>query len=191
MNIFNKLVCSLLLILAAACTTTPEKPKEIPPRPARESITRFSVNARAIIQQASKANTVRILWEHSPQTDNIGFASSMSGMIAELQRTPAGARWTTAEGEEFYDRNADMLIARLTDTPVPIAELALWITGQISPKATGVERDPGGRLLQAQDSGWSIRVLNYETDLPSAMPSVMEVQSGELRIRLAFEEYQL
>ena len=191
MNAFFKLASCLMLALVAACTSMPEKPKDIPPRPTRETIKSFSLNARATIQQGSKANSVRVLWEHGPFNDSIGFASPMSGMIAELQRTPDGARWMTAEGEEFFDRNPDKLIARLTDTPVPIADLALWVTGQTTPGATDIERDANGRLLHAQDKGWQIRVLSYETNLPNAMPSVMEVESGALRIRLAFEEYLL
>lgn len=186
---FFKLACPLLLAAVAACTTAPSTPKDIPPRPARSSVLNFAVNARATIQQSGKANALRIMWEHSPDSDNIGFSSPITGMIAELQRDRSGARWITAEGEHYEARNADALIARLTDEPVPIASLALWITGQISAEATDIRRDHQGRLLQAIDKGWQIKILGYETDLPNAMPSLIEADSGSLRIRLAFEEY--
>jgi len=182
-------ICALLILILTACSTTPEAPKEIPPRPPRDTVRNFSINARAIINQAGKANTIRIMWEHSPANDAIGFASPLTGMIAELQRDQSGASWTTSNGERYDARNADMLIARITDAPVPISSLALWITGRTSEGSTEVQMDSKGRLIQAVDKGWLVRILNYETDLPNAMPSVMEAESGSLRIRLAFEEY--
>lgn len=184
-----KYIFLALLALLAACAADPGMPKDVPPRPARDSIRGFAINARAIIKQSGKANSLRIMWEHSPDSDNIGFASPLTGMIAELQRDRTGARWITAEGEHYEARSADTLIARLTDEPVPIAALALWVTGQTSVEATEIQRDGSGRLLQAFDKGWLVKVLSYETELPNAMPSVIEAESGSLRIRLAFEEY--
>lgn len=181
------LLCVLALL--AACAGTPTTPTEIPPRPARESIESFSLSGRAIISRNGQANTVRILWEHSPAADNIGFATQLQGMIAELRRDAGGARWTTAAGDYYDARNADMLIARLTKEPVPIAALALWVTGRVSQEATHANRDDKGRLLSAVDKGWLVKVISYETDLPNAMPSVIEVQSPTVQIRIAFEEY--
>lgn len=186
LNILRLCVCCGML---AACAGAPLAPKDIPPRPARETVSSFAINARAVIKQGGKANALRIMWEHTADTDNIGFASPLTGMIAELQRDRGGARWISAEGEHYEARTADLLIARLTSEPVPIAALARWITGQTSAGASEVVRDNQGRLLQALDKGWQIRVLSYETELPNAMPSVMEVESGTLLIRLAFEEY--
>ena len=189
MHAILKPLLSLLLFFLAACASTPLAPKDAPPRPARETVNSFAVNARAIIKQSGKANSLRVMWEHSPDTDNIGFASPLTGMIAELQRDRSGARWISAEGEHYEARNADLLMARLTDEPVPIAALALWVTGQTGASATEIQRDSAGRLLQAVEKGWLIKILSYETDLPNAMPAVMEVESGSLLIRLAFEEY--
>ncbi|MBK9614473.1 MAG: outer membrane lipoprotein LolB [Uliginosibacterium sp.] len=188
-RLLNSLLSAVLCVSLLACANAPSTPKEVPPRPARETVSSFAINARAVIKQSGKANSLRIMWEHTPDTDNIGFASPLTGMIAELQRDRSGARWISAEGEHYEARNADLLIARLTSEPVPIAALALWVTGQLSMGATDIHRDNSGRLLQAADKGWQIRVLSYETERPEAMPSVMEVESGSLLIRLAFEEY--
>ncbi|WP_018608359.1 outer membrane lipoprotein LolB [Uliginosibacterium gangwonense] len=183
------LLLLLGLALLAGCAETPKTPTDIPPRPARDSISSFSLSGRAIISRSGQANTVRILWEHSPAADNIGFATQLQGMIAELRRDAGGARWTTAAGDYYDARNADVLIARLTKEPVPIAALALWVTGRVTPEATDAQRDDKGRLISAADHGWVIKVISYETDLPNAMPSVIEVQSPTVQIRIAFEEY--
>jgi outer membrane lipoprotein LolB len=179
------------LLLAACASTPPSVPKEIPPRPARESIASFVFDGRAVVRQGQKADTVRISWQHSPQEDDIGFANPLGHVMAELQRDGTGARWTTSDGERYEARSPDPLIARLTDTPVPIDALALWVTGRTRHGAENMQFDDKGRVVQANDGGWWLSYQSYETELPNALPSVMEIRRGALQIRLAIEAWQL
>ncbi|MEC5385843.1 outer membrane lipoprotein LolB [Uliginosibacterium sp. H3] len=176
--------------LLTACASAPPPPVAIPPRPARESIQRFGLSGRAIIRQSARADTMRLTWEHSVAEDAIGFSSSLGMVVAELQRNASGARWMTADGERFEARSADQLMARITDQPVPLEALSRWVVGRVGNGATAT-RDAKGRLLEAVDQGWSVRVLSYETELPEALPSTIEVEHGALRIRLAIEEWVL
>lgn len=180
-----------LTLLLSACAQQEIVQREIPPRPARETVVAFSLSGRAVINHAGKADTVRLLWDHTPAFDTLGFASPLGSMLAELQRDSQGARWTSADGDTYSARSADALMAHLTDAPVPIDALALWVTGRVTPGAVVTRRDESGRLLQATDRDWAIKVLAYETDLPNALPSTIEARSGGLLIRLAIEEWQL
>jgi outer membrane lipoprotein LolB len=182
-------VLSCVLVLAA-CASAPPPPIQIPPRPARESIQNFGLSGRAIIRQGARADTMRMTWEHSVAEDAIGFSSSLGMVVAELQRNASGARWMTADGERFEARSADQLMARITDQPVPLEALSRWVVGRVGRGATAT-RDAKGRLLEALDEGWAVRVLAYETELPEALPSSIEVEHGALRIRLAIEEWAL
>jgi len=154
----------------------------------RESILSFGLTGRAIIRQGARADTMRMTWEHSPAEDAMGFSSSLGMVVAELQRNANGARWITADGERYEARSADQLLARITDQPVPIESLSRWVLGRVGRNAFAT-RDPKGRLLEAIDEGWTVRVLAYETELPDALPSSIEVEHGTLRIRLAIEEW--
>jgi outer membrane lipoprotein LolB len=189
--ISGRLVLAAFSLLIAACAQKEIVKPEIPPRPERATVNAFVLNGRAIITQAGKANTVRIVWEHSPAVDSMGFATPLGSMLAELQRTAQGARWTSADGDTYSARNADTLMARLTDVPVPLDALALWVTGQFTPNALIKKKDDAGRVLQAIDHDWGIQIVSYETDLPNALPSVVEARYAGLSIRLAVEEWQL
>ena len=178
----------LAVLLLTACATTPPPAPEIPPRPARESILGFGLSGRAIIRQGAHADTMRLTWEHTPDQDAIGFSSSLGMVVAELQRDANGARWITADGERYEARSADQLMARITDQPVPLESLSLWVLGRAG-KNANVKRDEKGRMTEALDEGWVVRVLTYETELPNALPSSIEVEHGTLRIRLAVEEW--
>ena len=181
--------CALFVVcVLTACASAP--PAEIPPRPVRESILGFGLSGRLVVRQGVKAEAMRVTWEHTPTEDAMGFSSSLGMVVAELQRDASGARWMTAAGERFESRSADQLLARITDQPVPINSLALWVLGRVT-RGAPVKRDAMGRLLESLDGGWVVRILAYETELPNALPSSLEVEQGPLRIRLAIEEWAI
>lgn len=191
MKALYRLISTVLLgAFLAACSPQETRPV-LPARPQRDSIERFSLEARIAIRLPEHSNTVRMNWEHGRDTDLIGFAGPLGNQLAELQRDGLGARWISADGERQEARNADQLLARLTDTPVPLDSLALWALGRISGQASKVERDPDNRLLTAIDKGWTLRITRYESDAPNALPAALEIENGTLRIRLAIEAWQL
>jgi outer membrane lipoprotein LolB len=181
--------CALFaVLLLTACASAP--PAEIPPRPVRESILAFGLSGRAIIRQGVHADSMRMTWEHTPAQDAMGFSSALGMVVAELQRDASGARWITADGERYEARTADQLLARITDQPVPVDALARWVLGRVGRGAPAM-RDAMGRLVEAIDEGWTVRVLAYESERPEALPSSIEVEHGPLRIRLAIEEWAI
>lgn len=187
----NRLVCLIFALLLSACASTPPAPEIIPPRPARESLERFALNGRIAINQSGKSSSVRIAWEHAGENDAIGFASPLGSVLAELTRSSKGARWSTASGELYESRSADGLMAHLTDTPVPLNQLILWITGRVSPQAESLTRDAQGRLLSASDQGWVVRISAYESEQMNALPRLLEVEQAGLRLKLVIEEWLL
>jgi outer membrane lipoprotein LolB len=179
----------LALVGLGACSTPPSLPTE--PRPPRESIARFALDARAAIRQADRADTVRIAWEHSPEHDFLGFASPLGSVMAELQRDARGARWLTADGERFEAPRPDELLARLTTVPVPLDALAEWMLGRVTSFAKGARFDEQGRLLSAEDRGWTVQVIDYESAAAEALPALVELTRERLRIRIKIEAWRL
>ena len=180
---------SLLAILLPACSGPSTKP-DLSARPQRESLAHFVLDGRMLISQPGHSNTLRINWEHSQETDLIGFSGPLGNQLAQLQRDAQGARWISADGEHQEAGDADQLLARLTETPVPLASLALWVLGRVSPQAQNLERDPLGRLVSASDENWTVRITRYESDLPNALPALLEVEGAGLRVKLAIETWQ-
>lgn len=184
------LLAACLCILLAACASRPTEPAAIPPRPERAAIQNFALTARVAINHSRRAENLRMAWEHTPVQDAMGFENSLGMIVAELQRDPQGARWLTSAGEKYEARNADDLMARIADRPIPVQSLSLWVLGRLSP--AGVSRlDDKGRLQDGQDAGWTIRVIEYETDRADALPRIVEAEAPGLRIRLVIETWQV
>jgi outer membrane lipoprotein LolB len=181
---------ALLAALLAACGGQSTQP-DLPPRPPRNAIERFTLEGRMAINQSGRSNTLRVNWEHAPERDLIGFSGPLGNQLAELQRDQQGARLIGANGEHHEAPDADQLLARLTETPVPLDSLALWALGRISAQATHLQFDPAGRLVTALDNGWMINITRYENESPNALPATLEVENENLRVKIAIEAWQL
>lgn len=186
---FPRLAAALLpLLLLAGCASTPA-PEISVARPARESIRAFSVEGRMAIFQGRNSNTVRFSWEHSPERDLMGFSGPLGNQLAELRRDARGASWTDSGGERTEAPDAETLLTRLSDTPVPLASLSDWILGRAGPANTEIERDAAGRLLAARDGAWQLQVSNYESPQANALPRLLEIRGQSMRMRLAIENW--
>jgi outer membrane lipoprotein LolB len=183
-SLFAGLLCCALL---AGCGSAPVQRD----RPVRETVASFAFNGRLGVTLGDRAHSMRISWEHTPRQDQIGFSSPLGSQLALLRRNAAGASWETGDGERVEAASADELIARLADFPVPVDALVLWVRGRISAAALKPEFDPLGRLAAASDQGWQVRMVSYESDLPNALPRIIEARQGEMKVRLAIEEWML
>lgn len=187
---WRRLAAGLSALVLAACVSAPAQ-KAVEPRPPRAGITQFSLEARAVISQTQRADSLRMLWQHTAQDDYLGFASPLGHVMAELQRDAKGARWLTADGEHFEAKRPDELFARLTEVPVPLDALTEWMLGRVTRDADQTQYDERGRLTSARDRGWSVKVLAYESQADEALPSLIELRFDTLRIRLAIESWTL
>lgn len=181
---------ALCLLSLGACSFLNPKP-ETAERPPREQIQGFTLEARAAIIQAGNSNTLRMNWAHTQRSDQVGFASPLGSQLAELQRDERGARWINAEGEIFEADSPEKLLARLTETPLPLDKLALWVIGLTDAATEDIERDASGRLQQISSPPWIIRFRRYENEHPNALPQLLEIEGPSLRIKLAIENWQL
>ncbi|NSL56281.1 lipoprotein insertase outer membrane protein LolB [Uliginosibacterium aquaticum] len=185
----KRLLLALITLLLTACASTPPAPQEIPPRPARDSVQKFALSGRVAIDQGKSANNVRIMWEHNRDSDSLGFASPLGNMLAELQSSPKGARWTSADGELYEARTPERLMTHFTDTPIPLNALSQWVLGRLSVQASEIRRDAQGRLLDALDQGWAVRITGYESEQANALPRTLEIEQPGLRLKLVIEEW--
>ncbi|PAS95732.1 MAG: outer membrane lipoprotein LolB [Candidatus Dactylopiibacterium carminicum] len=186
MSAWRFAAASLAAGLLFACSTAP-----VAPRPERSSLERFVLDGRLAISQPSGANTVRINWDHGARQDRIGFYSPLGSQLALLSRDDAGARWEAADGEVTEAASIDDLVVYLTEFFVPVDALSRWVRGRVSDHARAIGLDAQGRLLQAEDAGWQVRILAYENETPNALPRTLEVRRDGMRVRLVIEEWHL
>lgn len=160
-------------LLLAACITLGE-PRELPPRPERQTIAAFDLEGRLSVKQGDKSYQTGIQWQHSEAQDRIFLTGPLGQGLAELERTPNGARLVTADQKVVAATDADSLARDLLGVDLPLTALPDWVLGR-----------------QNRLEGWRVEVLRYESDAANALPQLLELQHDDLTVRIRIDQWQL
>jgi outer membrane lipoprotein LolB len=158
----------LLALLLAGCASVPPAP----PRPAPESISAFAFSGRIAVRQGDNRHNAGIDWRHSAARDEVLLATPLGQGIAAIVRDAAGARLTLADRRSFAAADWGELSAEVFGFRLPLGAATRWLLG-----ATG------------DAEGWQVRVLERESDLPNALPTLLEFERDDIHVRLRIDEW--
>ncbi len=175
----------LAALLLSACASS-----QLMPLPEREQWHDFAVDARFALKTidqngAAHSASGRLNWEHRAGRNQVLLANPVGIGLAELSTTPEKAVLRTADGKEFSDTDADLLLADLTGYPLPVSRLPDWLLGRGAANSS-IEYDAQERPLQLRDSGWIID-YEYGNTTAGALPERLRArreQDVDLRLRI-------
>jgi outer membrane lipoprotein LolB len=176
-------------LLLAGCASAPPTP-----RPARDSIRDFALDARFALrvtrpEQAAQSSGGRLSWEHRNGDDRLLIANPLGIGLAEIEITPTLARLRTADGKLYESPDADTLIEAVTGQALPVTRLPAWLLGKAGP-ATQVEKDANGRPDRFTEAGWQIEYA-YEDESRDALPARLNLNFGrDIELRLRIEQWR-
>ncbi len=158
-----------------------------PPRPSRQDIAAFTIEARIYVRQGEKFSNARLSWQHQAERDEILVTGPFGQGIAELVRDAAGVRMTGADHKEIVARDWNTLTEKIFGIALPLNEIARWLPANVA----GAENDALGHPVQAEEQGWHIAWPAYESDAANALPKALSLQRGDIEVRLKIDQWQL
>lgn len=186
------------LLLATACTqlgacaVSPRDQRIATPRPERESIRDFAIDGRISVTRAAERSQASIVWQHFAGTrDEIDIYSPVGAQLAKLSSSPDGAQLDTAEHAPIIAPSAEDLSARIFGSPLPLHGMPEWVLGRAAGRPVSVERDSVGRFEYLAEAGWVVRYLEYESGDAAALPRAIDLERGDLRVRLRVDEWRI
>lgn len=172
--------------LLAGCATLPAP--ETGERPTdRSATTAFRLEGRLAVRQGENRHHVRVSWQHGGDADTLLIASPLGQGIAELTRDRSGAHLVTADRRTVDAPDWEALSGEIFGFRLPLAGLPRWLLADVAPTAV----DRLGRPLSARAGEWLIAYLDYEADVPGALPVLMEFRRDDLEIRLKVDSWDL
>jgi outer membrane lipoprotein LolB len=186
-----KFFLPLAVVLLAACAQQPrlESP---PPRPARETIASYALEGRISVRRGDTARQAALTWQHSVDRDEIELSGPLGQKAARLSRDTGGARLETASRETISAADWSSLAERVLDVALPLDNLAHWVTATVDAEAgRNAQRDSVGRPLRVWADGWQIDYLVYESAASDALPTLIELQRGDIDVRLKIDTWQI
>jgi len=162
---------AVLLLLLAGCAAIPS----LPARPPAETISAFAFTGRLAVRQGESRHHVNVDWRHAADSDEIMLATPLGQGVAEIVRDAAGARLTLADRRRFAADDWSALSEQVFGFRLPLQASARWLLGQIGE--------------EADTEGWRVRVLERESDLPNALPRLIELERGDIAVHLRIDEW--
>lgn len=147
----------------------------------------FSVEGRFSARQGETRHYANFSWRHGMADDEILITTPLGQGVAELTRDARGAHLVTADKQTVAADDWEGLSARLFGFPLPLSNLPRWLAGNVEAS----RRDANGRPESAMAEGWAIRYLDYESDAPDALPTLVEFQRDDMELRLKVDAWQL
>jgi len=180
----------VLSILPVGCAQLPgSAAQQTPQRAPRASIVAFTFSGRIAVQQDGRNHVSNINWQHAAARDEILLTSPLGQGLAELTRDSAGAHLKLADRREFAAADWEGLAAQVFGMPLPLSALPRWLVGDIPAGAQSIALDETGRPRQVLIDGWRIGYLDYESASANALPTLIELQRGDIEMRLKVNEW--
>ncbi len=155
----------------------------------RSAATAFELEGRLSANDATRAASGRIEWQHARDSDRWTVLNPLGQIAARLERSALGAELMMADGRQYRAATAEALLPDLIGIDVPVERLTLWV--QATPPAGAEVRtiDPLGRPALLIDQGWRIEYLEYASADADATPRRIEVSRGDARLRLIIDQW--
>lgn len=148
----------------------------------------YTVTGRFAAREGERSVAGRLSWQHEPGGDVILLQDPFGRGLAELQRSPAGARLRLADGRELVAADGQALVAELSGVAVPVDAIGLWLTGRNGAHAE-VERDARGRIVHLNRDGWRV---DYSYDAGDDLPErIFASRAGGPEVRLSVDSWEI
>ena len=187
-----RLSAALLVLFISGCTSLPPAGPSSPPppRPARDSIQSFALEARFSIKASDEGQSGRIAWSHRPEGDRVLFLSPLGQGMAILESDAAGAKVELSDKRSYSAPTPDELADRILGRSLPLRRVPRWVLGLPGPTGSQT-RDEIGRPIEIREDGWRVDYLSYESDEPQALPTLMRIGRDDVELKLRLDGWSL
>jgi outer membrane lipoprotein LolB len=163
----------------------------------------FALTGRFAIRHAQEGGSGRIEWRHTASTDDLLVSTPIGQGLARVTRRDGVYEITTREQQAQRALDPQVLTEKMLGWRLPLEGLPAWVRGRPAPDLPArVERDAQGRVAWIEQQGWRIDYQQYRDAMAdtvqglsvapaAALPLRLQLQRGDLQIRLLIEQWSV
>jgi outer membrane lipoprotein LolB len=178
----------LLILLLAGCAAKP------PFKSARSAAeySDWQLNGRIALMHGQQGWHASLLWLERADGYQLKVFGPLGQGGFQLAGDDQGVVLVDASGNTSFARDANDLLLQATGWQLPVIGLRYWVRGLPVPdiKARQVY-DESQQLRRLEQSGWTINYQRYQLVDGVAVPSKMQLERDDIRVRLVITEWQL
>jgi outer membrane lipoprotein LolB len=185
-----KFLAGLLAVLSlAGCATTPI----LESSQSAAALDAWQLMGRVSLTRGEEGWHASLNWQQ--QGDH--FYLKISGPLGQggfqLNGDDRGVVLVDADGKTFAAKDADVLLAQVTDWQLPVMGLRYWIRGLPAPGAGEAQssKDDSGRLNRLVQSGWTINYNRYQIVDDISLPDKLQLLRDDIAVRIVVDKWEL
>ena len=189
-----------ILLLAISLTACVQAPVEngIPPswdtrKGELMRLDTWDLKGRIAVRTRDESGSGSLHWAQRRNGFELKVIAPFSGGVYELSGTAGNVSLLTPDKSLLQAGDAESLLHQAAGWRFPVSEMVYWIRGLPAPSLQ-VDRlllDGENRVSELSQGGWSIRYKRYTGVGAASMPARLDLENGEVRVRLSVREWNL
>ncbi len=187
----------LLAISLSACVQAPVENRVTPSWDARmdelKGLETWNLKGRIAVRTPDESGSGSLHWAQRRDEYDLRVIAPFSGGVYELSGTAGTVSLRSPDNSLLQAGDAESLLYEAAGWRLPVSEMVFWIRGIPAPSLQ-VDRlllDGENRVSELSQGGWSIRYKRYTGVGGVSMPARLDLENGEVRVRLSVREWNL
>ncbi|KEY60814.1 lipoprotein insertase outer membrane protein LolB [Serratia sp. DD3] len=192
----------LASLLLTACTlpgggpsTSANSPQWRAHEQAVQQLNQYQTRGAFAFLSEQKKVYARFFWQqYSPERYRLLLTNPLGSTELELNVQSGMVQVMDNQGRRYVSDNPQEMIRKLSGMEIPLDNLRQWMLG-LPGEATDFQLDSQYRLkkltYQQGELTWTVTYQEYNTDLKIPLPSRLELQQGDQRIKLKMDNWTL
>jgi outer membrane lipoprotein LolB len=187
----------LILLLLAACATTPKQETTLDPAAQRAVIAgldKYQIEGRVAVAAGTEGFNASMSWRQSGTASSVRLAGPMGAGSLQMQ-FGQGRLHIESRDRKLDDAEAQSLLEEQLGFAPPLDALRYWLLGLAAPGESHESRGPDGQLSSLTQRGW---LVEYQEFLPQraaggmvSMPTKIRATRDDLRLRVVIDSWFL
>ncbi len=195
-RLFSWPALAAVLLLAAGCATTPKGPAPGTAIPADlAELDRWQARGRLGVSGPENGGSGSFEWQQRGDVSNIDIRGPIGIGGVHLEMRGAGdtpnLTLETSDGLKLQSDAAWNELQNRLGTAVPAGNLRYWMLGVAAPGEHQWHAENANGITTLEQGGWRIDYQRYSTDPGARVPMRITATSGDARVRIVVDRWQL
>lgn len=189
-----------VLLMLAGCASVPGTAPVGPPneaawqdrRAALMQLQDWDMQGRVGIVNGNDGGSGSMYWEQQGNTLQFDFHGPFGAGALDIHGDENALHVKSSRGDDFITTDPERDFTRLLRVPLPVLSMRYWVIGLPSPDTPFEKQvDSRGHLMTLTQRGWQISYQTYASFAGHDLPTRVLIQRGEVRIKLAIEDWHV
>jgi len=152
----------------------------------------WSVSGRLALSDGDRGGSLSMRWQAQGDSHLITLGTLVGGRQWRLSFDADSAILEGSDVGRLVGPEPDPLVEAAIGWPIPVSDLAWWVRGLVPPeRAREIRYADDGTLASAEAAPWSLVFERYSDYASTVLPSRIEAESGDYRVRMVLRNWSL